>query len=217
VAKPALPFAVLKRRLQRRLDAMGVKVNQVRLREIQCLECSSLNLTLNKRKNMFSRMGKQHFVRRGGGPGAGGGGMAPCTHLQTCTAITSCNMLPTCCTTCSACVTQHQYITLLVLPPLPPPQEIHKEEYNYTCKLLQTCTHPSAHATANTCADTPSPHPPPTPNTLPPLNPPTPQIHEEEWSYIPVGGPLPIRQQPLTAFGAAANLVHPATGFSVSR
>lgn len=30
VAKPALPFAVLKRRLQRRLDAMGVKVNKVR-------------------------------------------------------------------------------------------------------------------------------------------------------------------------------------------
>jgi lycopene epsilon-cyclase len=43
------------------------------------------------------------------------------------------------------------------------------------------------------------------------------QIHEEEWSYIPVGGPLPIKEQPLTAFGAAANLVHPATGFSVSR
>lgn len=29
VAKPALPFAVLKRRLQRRLDAMGVKVKKV--------------------------------------------------------------------------------------------------------------------------------------------------------------------------------------------
>jgi hypothetical protein len=43
------------------------------------------------------------------------------------------------------------------------------------------------------------------------------QVHEEEWSYIPVGGPLPIKEQPLTAFGAAANLVHPATGFSVSR
>ena len=26
VAKPALPFAVLKRRLERRLDAMGIKV-----------------------------------------------------------------------------------------------------------------------------------------------------------------------------------------------
>lgn len=43
------------------------------------------------------------------------------------------------------------------------------------------------------------------------------QIHEEEWSYIPVGGPLPSGNQPWTAFGAAANLVHPATGFSVSR
>lgn len=30
VAKPALPFAVLKRRLERRLEAMGVKVTKVR-------------------------------------------------------------------------------------------------------------------------------------------------------------------------------------------
>jgi len=43
------------------------------------------------------------------------------------------------------------------------------------------------------------------------------KIHEEEWSYIPVGGPLPLANQQVTAFGAAANLVHPATGFSVSR
>ncbi|KAG2502103.1 hypothetical protein HYH03_000595 [Edaphochlamys debaryana] len=43
------------------------------------------------------------------------------------------------------------------------------------------------------------------------------EIHEEEWSYIPVGGPLPVASQSVTAFGAAANLVHPATGFSVSR
>lgn len=42
-------------------------------------------------------------------------------------------------------------------------------------------------------------------------------IHEEEWSYIPVGGPMPLPGQAITAFGAAANLVHPATGFSVSR
>ena len=40
---------------------------------------------------------------------------------------------------------------------------------------------------------------------------------EEEWSYIPVGGPLPIAGQPVTAFGAAANLVHPATGYSIAR
>lgn len=32
VAKPALPFAVLKRRLMRRLEAMGVRVKQVRVR-----------------------------------------------------------------------------------------------------------------------------------------------------------------------------------------
>ena len=40
---------------------------------------------------------------------------------------------------------------------------------------------------------------------------------EEEWSYIPVGGPLPLGNQPVTAFGAAANLVHPATGYSIAR
>ena len=40
---------------------------------------------------------------------------------------------------------------------------------------------------------------------------------EEEWSYIPVGGPLPLGCQPITAFGAAANLIHPATGYSVVR
>jgi len=30
VAKPALPFAVLKRRLERRLKAMGVRIKKVR-------------------------------------------------------------------------------------------------------------------------------------------------------------------------------------------
>lgn len=43
------------------------------------------------------------------------------------------------------------------------------------------------------------------------------KVHEEEWSFIPVGGPLPVAQQSLTAFGAAANLVHPATGYSIAR
>ena len=43
------------------------------------------------------------------------------------------------------------------------------------------------------------------------------KIHEEEWSYIPTGGPLPCRSQGITAFGAAANLVHPATGYSIVR
>ena len=42
-------------------------------------------------------------------------------------------------------------------------------------------------------------------------------IHEEEWSYIPTGGALPEPGQPVTAFGAAANLVHPATGYSIAR
>lgn len=43
------------------------------------------------------------------------------------------------------------------------------------------------------------------------------KVHEEEWSYIPVGGPMPVQTQCVTAFGAAANLVHPATGYSIAR
>jgi lycopene epsilon-cyclase len=43
------------------------------------------------------------------------------------------------------------------------------------------------------------------------------EIHEEEWSYIPTGGALPESDQHVTAFGAAANLVHPATGYSIAR
>ncbi|GAQ89563.1 lycopene epsilon cyclase [Klebsormidium nitens] len=42
-------------------------------------------------------------------------------------------------------------------------------------------------------------------------------MHEEEWSYIPVGGALPVTTQPHLAFGAAANMVHPATGYSLAR
>ena len=33
------------------------------------------------------------------------------------------------------------------------------------------------------------------------------KVEEEEWSYVPVGGPLPKARQTVTAFGAAANLV----------
>ena len=43
------------------------------------------------------------------------------------------------------------------------------------------------------------------------------EVEDEEWSYIPVGGPLPIGRQPITAFGAAASLIHPATGYSLAR
>lgn len=37
VAKPALPFAVLKRRLERRLQAVGIKVKEVRQRSTSCI------------------------------------------------------------------------------------------------------------------------------------------------------------------------------------
>ena len=40
---------------------------------------------------------------------------------------------------------------------------------------------------------------------------------DEEWSYIPVGGPLPSPTNLWTAFGVAAGLAHPATGYSVAR
>lgn len=39
----------------------------------------------------------------------------------------------------------------------------------------------------------------------------------QEWSYIPVGGSLPNTEQRNLAFGAAASMVHPATGYSVVR
>ncbi|CAI9759066.1 unnamed protein product [Fraxinus pennsylvanica] len=43
------------------------------------------------------------------------------------------------------------------------------------------------------------------------------KTYEEEWSYIPVGGSLPSTEQKNLAFGAAASMVHPATGYSVVR
>ncbi|KAL6984633.1 Lycopene epsilon cyclase, chloroplastic [Sarracenia purpurea var. burkii] len=43
------------------------------------------------------------------------------------------------------------------------------------------------------------------------------KTYEEEWSYIPVGGSLPNTEQKILAFGAAASMVHPATGYSVVR
>lgn len=42
-------------------------------------------------------------------------------------------------------------------------------------------------------------------------------LYEEEWSYIPVGGSLPNTRQKNLGFGAAASMVHPATGYSVVR
>eukprot|EP00213_Chloropicon_mariensis_P005095 CAMPEP_0197470940 /NCGR_PEP_ID=MMETSP1309-20131121/1740_1 /TAXON_ID=464262 /ORGANISM="Genus nov. species nov., Strain RCC998" /LENGTH=596 /DNA_ID=CAMNT_0043008217 /DNA_START=280 /DNA_END=2070 /DNA_ORIENTATION=+ len=43
------------------------------------------------------------------------------------------------------------------------------------------------------------------------------RVLDEEWSYIPVGGPLPKPEQNVLAYGAAANLVHPASGYSVAK
>lgn len=42
-------------------------------------------------------------------------------------------------------------------------------------------------------------------------------IEEEEYCYIPMGGELPERTQRVIAFGAAANIVHPSTGYQACR
>jgi hypothetical protein len=81
----------------------------------------------------------------------------------------------------------------------------------------------STHITTEPTTHLVLPPPPPPPPVPPPpspllcLGPQVKEVHEEEWSYIPVGGPLPAGDQYLTAFGAAANLVHPATGESNRR
>jgi len=43
----------------------------------------------------------------------------------------------------------------------------------------------------------------------------TEDILEEEASWIPLGGPLPSPNQPTIPFGAAAVMVHPASGYSI--
>lgn len=43
------------------------------------------------------------------------------------------------------------------------------------------------------------------------------KVEEEEYCYIPMGGELPDLKQRIIAFGGAANMVHPATGYHVCR
>eukprot|EP01038_Epipyxis_sp_PR26KG_P007227 gene7227-9858_t len=43
------------------------------------------------------------------------------------------------------------------------------------------------------------------------------RVEEEEYCYIPMGGELPDSSQRIVAFGAAANMVHPATGYQACR
>lgn len=43
------------------------------------------------------------------------------------------------------------------------------------------------------------------------------KVEEEEYCYIPMGGELPSANQRIIAFGGAANMVHPATGYHVCR
>lgn len=42
-------------------------------------------------------------------------------------------------------------------------------------------------------------------------------VHEEEFCYIPMGGAMPTLPQRVVGFGGSAGLVHPATGYMVSR
>jgi lycopene beta-cyclase len=43
------------------------------------------------------------------------------------------------------------------------------------------------------------------------------EVEEEEFCYIPMGGELPSFSQRVLGFGAAANLVHPSTGYQLNR
>merc|ERR1711976_776841 len=43
------------------------------------------------------------------------------------------------------------------------------------------------------------------------------KVTEEEFSYIPVGGALPMRDQRILGFGGAAAMVHPSTGYHLCR
>ncbi len=42
-------------------------------------------------------------------------------------------------------------------------------------------------------------------------------IEEEEFCYIPMGGPLPAKDQRIIGFGGAAAVVHPSTGYNLCR
>ena len=42
-------------------------------------------------------------------------------------------------------------------------------------------------------------------------------IEEEEFCYIPMGGPLPEKNQRIIGFGGAAAMVHPSTGYNLCR
>ena len=42
-------------------------------------------------------------------------------------------------------------------------------------------------------------------------------VEEEEYCYIPMGGPLPAKDQRVVAFGGAAAMVHPSTGYHLCR
>lgn len=42
-------------------------------------------------------------------------------------------------------------------------------------------------------------------------------VEEEEYCYIPMGGPLPAKDQRVVGFGGAAAMVHPSTGYHLCR
>mmetsp|Transcript_11469 Transcript_11469/g.15914 ORF Transcript_11469/g.15914 Transcript_11469/m.15914 type:complete len:643 (-) Transcript_11469:121-2049(-) len=43
------------------------------------------------------------------------------------------------------------------------------------------------------------------------------KVEEEEFCYIPMGGPLPAKDQRIIGFGGAAAMVHPSTGYHLCR
>ncbi|KAL3761833.1 hypothetical protein ACHAW5_001941 [Stephanodiscus triporus] len=42
-------------------------------------------------------------------------------------------------------------------------------------------------------------------------------VEEEEYCYIPMGGPLPAKDQRVVGYGGAAAMVHPSTGYTLCR
>jgi len=43
------------------------------------------------------------------------------------------------------------------------------------------------------------------------------ELEEEEFCYIPMGGPLPEKNQRIVGFGGASAMVHPSTGYTLCR
>lgn len=62
-----------------------------------------------------------------------------------------------------------------------------------------------------------SPQPVHTPSPLPPHHTQAVSVEDEEFCAIPMGGCLPVHPQRVVGVGGTAGMVHPSTGYMVSR